>query len=90
MPIETIIDNLVGHTATFINAGGNQNSYTITDRAKLRARELVIFPIPREGEPAILEIHIVWEIDVENLSGLKIYVDSINGDILYARLEPGT
>ena len=74
--------SLVGVAVTYAGDDGQPRTYVITDKDKLNARELVIYPIERLGHQPVLEFHVAWEIIVESPPGLTIYLDSIVGDIL--------
>jgi hypothetical protein len=76
------VASLNGHPVTYTGADGLQQTYTISEKDKVSARELVVYPIERAGEPPVLEFHVAWEIIVEGVPGITIYMDSIMGDIL--------
>lgn len=82
MSADKATQSLVGRTVTYTGADGHQQTYVVTDKDKLIARELVIYPIERAGDQPFLEFHVAWEIVVDTTPGMTIYLDSIMGDIL--------
>lgn len=84
------VAGLNGRVVTYAGAGGLQQTYTISEKDNVSARDLVIYPIERAGEPPVLEFHVAWEIIVEGVPGVTIYMDSIMGDILGVEQEKST
>jgi hypothetical protein len=82
IPADKAVASLNGRAVNYTGADGVQKTYTINEKDKVRARELVIYPIERAGEPPVLEFHSAWELVVEGAPDLTIYMDSIMGDIL--------
>ena len=76
------IASLKGRAINYTGQDGIQQTITIGEKDNVYARELVIYPIVRTGEPPVLEFHVAWEIIVDGAPGLKIYTDSIMGDII--------
>lgn len=86
LPVDKLIESLSGRVVTYVDKDGQQQTYTISAKDTLNARELVIYPIQLAGEPAILEIHVAWEINIASAQNLTIFVDSIMGNVLGAEL----
>jgi len=84
IPFEKVIAGVVGHAVNLITSDGAGQVLTITDKDNIRVKELVVYPIERVSEPAVLEFHLAWEIVVDGTPGATIYVDSITGDVLAA------
>jgi hypothetical protein len=62
---------------------GAQQTRTITQADTKAARQLVVFPIRRDADPATLELHIAWEVAVGGPEApLLVYVDAATGDQL--------
>lgn len=81
IPEDKAVANLIGVPITYIDAG-LERTYVVSEKDKVEAKELVIYPIERAGEPPALEFHVAWEIFVEGTPRLTIYMDSTTGDIL--------
>ncbi len=84
---EKAAEAVVGRTASYMDASGNSQTYTVAADDKINVRELAIYPVARAGVPAALEIHLVWEIFVERVPGLVIYLDVVTGEIIGAELR---
>lgn len=82
MSSDKAIESIAGRAVTYTDASGNQQSVTLPEKEKLNARELVIYPIARGGEPPLLEFHVAWELFTTAAPGLTIYLDSVTGDVL--------
>ncbi len=85
---EKAAETVVGRTATYTDASGNSQTLTVMADDKINVREQAIYPVERAGQPATLEIHLVWEITVERVLGLVIYLDIVTGEITGAELRP--
>jgi hypothetical protein len=78
---------LAGRAVTYGSAG-NTVSYTVGPNDQIKARELVVYPLPRAGEPNTLELHLAWELAVARTGAtLLVYVDAVTGDVLAAAPE---
>lgn len=83
---EKAAEAVVGRTAVYSDANGARQTYTVTAEEKVQVRELAVFPIARAGVVPVLEIHLVWEILVERVPGLIIYLDVVSGDVVGAEI----
>jgi hypothetical protein len=76
---------LANRPVTFNDRAGAQQTRTFTQVAASAARQLVVFPLRRDAEPASLELHVAWEVAVGGPdSALFAYVDAATGDVLGA------
>jgi hypothetical protein len=88
---EQVAANLVGRSFTYTDASGTQQTYTITKADEISVRELVIYPLVRAGEPAVLDLHRAWEIVVGNGPAMRtIYFDTLTNKIIAANQTPQT
>lgn len=85
MEAEKLVVQMTDRTYTYKDATGNSHTLTITKGEEVIVRELVVYPIPRASDPAILEFHLAWEITLKRSSGsLTIYLDAVNDELLAA------
>jgi hypothetical protein len=89
MTTDKAIEAAAGRTVTYTDASGNVQSFTLPEQERLSVRELVVYPIAREGERPLLEFHVAWEIFADSAPALSIYVDSVTGDVLGAERKEG-
>lgn len=80
---------LSGRTITYKDAAGLTQTYTSTGRAEeFSAREIVVYPVRRDGDQPALAFHLAWEVAVsgggEAAPSLLIYVDAVTGETLAA------
>jgi hypothetical protein len=70
-------------TFTYKDAAGNAQTLIISKGEDATVRELVIYPLPRAGDPSTLEFHLAWEITLKRASGpLSIYLDAVTDELL--------
>jgi hypothetical protein len=86
---EDAVKALAGRTVAFRDAAGREQAYSSTGLAsEFTAREIVVYPVRRDGAPPTLAFHLAWEIAVSSGSGatssLLIYVDAVTGETLAA------
>lgn len=80
---EKVGAQIAGRTFTYRDSAGNTQTLTIAQGENLTVRELVIYPLPRLGDPAILEFHLAWEITVKRVpDSFNIYLDAVTDEIL--------
>jgi hypothetical protein len=77
-------EQIIGHTFTYTDAtAGNQQTLTIAKGEEITVRELVIYPIPRVGDPMVLEFHLAWEITIgHEPNPITIYLDAVTDEII--------
>jgi hypothetical protein len=79
-----------GSVITFKDAAGNQQTHSVAATGDAAARELVVFPVRREGDEPALELHLAWEIYLGAQSpALLVYVDALTGEQLAATAANG-
>ncbi|HKR00175.1 MAG TPA: hypothetical protein VJT09_05850, partial [Pyrinomonadaceae bacterium] len=67
-----------GHTLTYTDAAGTQQTFTVTGKEDITVRELVIYPLRRSSDPTVIEFHLAWEIALKRASGpITIYLDAV-------------
>ncbi|MDT5156357.1 MAG: hypothetical protein QOH51_714 [Acidobacteriota bacterium] len=82
---EQAVAALSNRPITYTDRGGTQQTRTVTQADSGVARQLVVFPIRRDADPATLELHIAWEVSVGSTDApLLVYVDAATGDLLGA------
>jgi hypothetical protein len=80
---EKVGAQMTDRTFTYKDATGNSHTLTITKGEEIIVRELVIYPIPRASDPAIIEFHLAWEMTLKRSSGsLTIYLDAVTDELL--------
>ncbi|MDT4898559.1 MAG: hypothetical protein QOH25_3636 [Acidobacteriota bacterium] len=80
---EKVGAQIAGRTFTYKDSAGNTQTLTIAQGEKVTVRELVIYPLPRLSNPAILEFHLAWEIIVERVpDSFNIYLDAVTDEII--------
>jgi hypothetical protein len=76
---------LANRPVTFNDRAGAQQTRTVTQADAATARQLVVFPVRRDTNPASLELHVAWEVAVGGPEPtLLVYVDAATGDVLGA------
>jgi hypothetical protein len=83
---QDVVTRLAGRSIAFTDAGGREQSLTLTAANETTVRELVVYPQTRADDPAMLAIHLAWEVAVggTNVSPLLVYVDAVTGDTIAA------
>ncbi|HEV2912427.1 MAG TPA: hypothetical protein VGX92_03835 [Pyrinomonadaceae bacterium] len=83
--------NLPGRTFTYADASGSQHTYTVSTGDEINVRELVVYPLVREGDAAALELHLAWEIMVGSGTGARaVYLDALSNKIIAASPQPSS
>jgi hypothetical protein len=81
--------SLASRGVTYTDAAGAQQTRAVASASDITPRELVIFPVRRDGQPPAIELHYAWELEVGGAGApLLVYVDAVNGQQLAA--TPGT
>jgi hypothetical protein len=74
---------IAGRTLTYMDATGNKQTLTIAAGDQITVRQLVVYPLPRVSDPAVLEFHLAWEIIVGSSSNpATIYLDAVTNEII--------
>lgn len=73
---------LANRAVTYTDRNGAQQTRTLTQLDPTAARQLVVFPVRRDDDPATLELHVAWEVTADPT--LLVYVDAATGDLLGA------
>lgn len=82
---ERAVATLSNRPVTYTDRAGTQQTRTISQTGSTVARRLVVFPIRRDADPATLELHVAWEVEVGGPDApLLVYVDAATGDLLGA------
>jgi len=72
-------------SVAYADASGAQQTRPVASASDITPRELVIFPVRREGQPPALELHYAWELEVGGAGPtLLVYIDAVNGQQLAA------
>ena len=76
---------LANRPVTFTDRAGARQTRTVTQVDPASARQLVVFPLRRDADPASLELHVAWEVALGGPdSTLFAYIDAATGDLLGA------
>jgi len=78
------IKALQEHDITYTNPDGVASSFRLPLATEFKPTELVTYVRQSATKPNALEFHIAWEIELSNAPAKRVYVDSINGEILAA------
>ncbi|MBA3239674.1 MAG: hypothetical protein H0T60_00420 [Acidobacteria bacterium] len=93
IPAEKAVASLADRIVAFTDAAGIEQSHTVSATGDATARELVVFPVQRDGDAvaaSTLELHIAWEIYLGAQSPpLLVYVDALTGEQLSAGVAGG-
>ncbi|HVF28691.1 MAG TPA: hypothetical protein VM943_10650 [Pyrinomonadaceae bacterium] len=86
---EDAVKALAGRTVAYTDTAGREQTYTSTGLAgEFTAREIIVYPVRRDGAPPSLAFHLAWEIAVagggEAALPLLIYADAVTGETLAA------
>ncbi len=77
-----------GRAFSYPGISNSTLSYTVGPDEVVKARELVIYPQRRANDPAVLELHLAWELAVgRGDAPFLIYVDAVTGDIIAAAAQ---
>ncbi|HYJ47355.1 MAG TPA: hypothetical protein VEV81_12150, partial [Pyrinomonadaceae bacterium] len=75
---EQVASQIAGKTFTYTDGAGHQQTFTVGGGEEIAVRELVIYPVPRASDPAVLEFHLAWEIAVgSGANQTIIYLDAV-------------
>ncbi|HWW75105.1 MAG TPA: hypothetical protein VNZ44_06910, partial [Pyrinomonadaceae bacterium] len=76
---------LNNRTVTYTDRAGAPQTRTVTQTDAAAARQLVVFPLRRDADPAALELHVAWEVALGGPdSNVYAYVDAATGELLGA------
>ena len=78
------IKELQEHDITYTNPNGVASTLRLPLATEFKPTELVTYVRQSATKSNTLEFHIAWEIEVNNAPVKRVYVDSINGEILAA------
>ncbi len=79
---------LAGRAFTYLDSNNNTLSYTIGQNEQVKARELVVYPLRRAATPAVLELHLAWEMTAGSSAQFLVYVDALTGEVVAAETAP--
>lgn len=89
-PAEKAVASLADRAVVYKDANGIQQTRTVAATGDATARELVVFPVRREGDSPALELHVAWEIYLGAQSPpLVVYVDALTGEQLAVHTANG-
>jgi len=80
---EEAVNSLKSQPITITNATGQQ-TIALPANAVLESRQLVVYALPPPGETTGLELHLAWEINVNNGPVKTIYIDAVSGQVIAA------
>ena len=78
---EEIPAKLVGRTLNYSDSSG-EHTYTVTSSTQLTVQQLVIYPRLISNQPAALEFHLAWEINLTNAPVKVIYLDALQDEVI--------
>lgn len=78
---QEILAKLIGRSFTYSDSVG-QHSYTIIPGNQPSLQQLVVYPRIISSNPAALEFHLAWEVNLTNAPVKTIYVDALQDDVL--------
>jgi hypothetical protein len=68
---------------TVTDSAGRQQTLTLSANQPVEVRQLVVYVMPSKGAET-LELHLAWEIDINNASIKTIYLDAISEEVVTA------
>lgn len=78
------IKELQEHDITYTRPDGTASTFRLPLATEFKPTELVTYVRPSATKSNALEFYIAWEIEVDNAPVKRVYVDSINGEIIAA------
>jgi hypothetical protein len=72
---------LAGRTFNYSDSLG-QHTYTVTSGTQLTVQQLVVYPRLVPNQPAALEFHLAWEINLTNAPVKVIYLDALQDEVI--------
>ncbi|HVG28157.1 MAG TPA: hypothetical protein VM864_00405 [Pyrinomonadaceae bacterium] len=81
---DDVVKRLAGRAFNVTAGSGASQTYTVAAGERVEARELVVYPVTRAGDPDTLELRLAWETAVGLGGGVLAYVDAVTGDVLAA------
>lgn len=82
------VKRLVGRAFNITTTNGASQTYTVAAGEPVEARELVVYPVARVGDPGTLELRLAWEAALGRGGEVLAYVDAVTGDVLAAVQSP--
>ncbi|MBV9928658.1 MAG: hypothetical protein JOZ96_26825 [Acidobacteria bacterium] len=82
---EQAVAALNNRAVTYDDRNGAQQTRTFAQLDPTAARQLVVFPVRRNTDPASLELHVAWEVAAD--PALFVYVDAASGEVLGAAAQ---
>jgi hypothetical protein len=76
-------NSLQSQPITIANATGQQ-TITLPANTVVESQQLVVYALPPPGETSGLELHLAWEINVNNGPVKTIYIDAVSGQVIAA------
>lgn len=86
LPADQAVARLKGRAFTYATADGGRQTYTAAADDEIRPRELVVYPLRRANDPAVLELHVAWEMSVGRGGSAPhlVYLDAVTGEVIAA------
>ncbi|HLL14883.1 MAG TPA: hypothetical protein VK388_07460 [Pyrinomonadaceae bacterium] len=64
-------------------------TYTVAPGDTVTPRELVVYPVRLAGDAGALELHVAWELVVnQGATPYLVYLDAVRGEIIAAQIQP--
>ncbi|HEV7746058.1 MAG TPA: hypothetical protein VGO56_13750 [Pyrinomonadaceae bacterium] len=77
---EDAIQQLRTKGLVYLDANGNEQTFTIGTSTNISARQMTIYVLPAKNRPEALEFHLAWEIELTNAPVKLAYVDALTGE----------
>ena len=80
---EEAANSIQSQPITIANATGQQ-TITLPANTVVESQQIVVYALPPPGETSGLELHLAWEINVNNGPVKTIYIDAVSGQVIAA------
>jgi hypothetical protein len=81
---EDAANNLTGRSITVPTANGPAQTFTVSTADAINVRQLVVYVTQPTGQAGSLQLHLAWEIDLQNAPVKTIYLDAVESQVLGA------
>jgi hypothetical protein len=85
IPAEQIAQRVAGRAFKYGPAEASQTR-TVAAGEQVEVRQLVVYPVPRAGDPGTLDLRLAWETALG--ADLFAYIDAVTGETIAAEPQP--
>lgn len=81
---ERAVASINGRALVYADANGEMQARGVAAQGDAVARELVVYPVRSNSDPATLRLHLAWEVFVAGDPPVNVYVDAYTGERIAA------